>query len=70
MIKQIVVCDSCGQILDKACERYHIDFQSSKFIDAAGSRDYNSIRVDLCSRCARDAVGALKRIASQNNSST
>lgn len=65
MQKTIIVCDNCGKELASP-GRYHIDFASSRFCDAAGDMDYNAIRVDLCENCARNAVQSLKKIAERN----
>lgn len=53
MIKQIVVCDCCGKELKSNSERYHIDFNSLRFIDGAGDSDYNTVRVELCEGCCK-----------------
>ena len=63
MIKQIIVCDCCGKELKSNSERYHIDFDSLRFIDGAGDSDYNTIRVELCENCCRRAVQSLQKIA-------
>lgn len=63
-IKSIVVCDCCGKEISLNSQRYHIDFTSSKFCDAAGASDYNSVRVDLCEACCKKAVSSLHTIAS------
>lgn len=63
MYKNICVCDSCGKELKYNSEHYHIDFASSRFCDAAGDMDYNTIRIDLCEQCCHKAVNALNIIA-------
>ena len=67
MIKQIVVCDCCGKELKSNSERYHIDFDSLRFIDGAGDSDYNTIRVELCKGCCKRAVQSLEQIADSLN---
>lgn len=65
MLKEIIVCDCCGEELKKNSETYHIDFTSSTFLDAAGDTDYNFERLDLCLDCARDAVNSFRIIANK-----
>ena len=63
MLKQIRVCDCCGKELKKTSEIFHLDFKTDTFLDAAGSRDYNFERIDLCANCIEKAVESLKIIA-------
>ena len=62
MIKTIKVCDCCGTELKSNADTYHINFVSSKFCDAAGDVDYNSIDIELCEHCCLDAVKSLRQI--------
>lgn len=66
MIKQIVVCDCCGKELKYNADRYHIDFDSLRYVDGAGDTDYNTIRVELCEGCCKHAVESLRKIAEAN----
>lgn len=68
MLKQIRVCDCCGKELKKTSEIFHLDFKTDTFLDAAGSRDYNFKRIDLCDDCAEKAVESLKIIAEKSGS--
>lgn len=67
MYKNICVCDSCGTELKNNSEHYHIDFASSRFTDGAGDTDYNTVRVDLCEHCCKNAVKSLNIIANNMN---
>lgn len=65
-IKTVRVCDCCGKQLGYNSEAYHIDhidFRTGNFLDAAGSRDYNFERIELCENCVQRAVAALEKIA-------
>ena len=62
-IKNICVCDCCGKELTKTSDIFHLDFKTNTFLDAAGSRDYNFERIDLCESCVKRAVVALETIA-------
>ena len=65
MIKQIIVCDCCGKELKSNGDRYHIDFNSLRYADAAGDMDYNNIRVELCEKCCKSVVSSLRKIAEE-----
>lgn len=69
MIKQICVCNNCGKELTMPT-KYHIDFATSKFCDAAGDMDYNSLRVDLCEECAEDAIKTLKALLEKSDATS
>ena len=62
-IKNICVCDCCGKELTKTSDTFHLDFKTNTFLDAAGSRDYNFERIDLCESCVKRAVTSLETIA-------
>ena len=62
-IKSIRICDCCGKELTQTSEIFHLDFKTNYFMDAAGSRDYDFERIDLCHSCAKRAVTALEIIA-------
>ena len=62
-IKNICVCDCCGKELTKTSDIFHLDFKTNTFLDAAGSRDYDFERIDLCESCVKRAVVALETIA-------
>ena len=63
MVKKIIVCDCCEKELNSTSEIYHLDFKTNTFLDAAGSRDYNFERLDLCEDCIKRGVVALEIIA-------
>jgi len=69
-IKNICVCDCCGKELTKTSDIFHLDFKTNTFLDAAGSRDYNFERIDLCESCVKRAVVALETIAKTTRENT
>ncbi len=69
-IKNICVCDCCGKELTKTSDIFHLDFKTNTFLDAAGSRDYDFERIDLCESCVKRAVVALETIAKTTRENT
>lgn len=63
--KRIHVCDSCGSEFKGRRDTYSIGFYSLRYTDAAGDRDYDAIKLELCEHCARRAVDALEKIAEE-----
>lgn len=76
MAKQtVIVCDSCGQIIRRNADIYQLDrveiggrviLKSERYTDAAGSSDYNLVRLDFCPRCAQRLLDALERVTGKH----
>jgi hypothetical protein len=61
---QLRVCDCCKEEITPE-DTYKITkviMETDRFTDAAGSRDYNQINLELCTNCAERLVQSLEKI--------
>ena len=61
-IKEVVVCDGCGKIIDSPKERYTLYLKSDKFWNGVDT-EYNLINLDFCYNCAVKIKETLEKIA-------
>ena len=57
----VTKCDGCKKVIDRNSDHY--EFNSKRFTDGAGSRDYNTVTLDLCEQCVSSLVATIDKIA-------
>lgn len=60
--KTIIVCDNCGQTIEKKTEVYQISLKSIASWHDVYDTGYNYIRLDLCQTCGKRLIPTLDAI--------
>jgi len=61
-IEEVIKCDGCGRIIERASERYKLALKSDEFWNVV-EKDYNLIQLDFCYICAVHIRETLDKIA-------
>jgi len=61
-IKQIHICDGCGEELKETKNIYHLVLKTDRYFDSVETT-YNIEQLEFCPICAREIKQALERIA-------
>lgn len=66
-IKTIRVCDSCERELKERRDIYRLDIKTDSFLNGAGDRDYNLLKLEFCKDCAENIKSSLTAIKKNLN---
>jgi len=74
--KTIVICDNCGDEIGTGRDNYSIKevrkqnqivFRSNSYAIPPGEKDWQTIELDLCSKCCKNIVDTLKELVQAQN---
>jgi len=65
-VKEMHICDGCGEILKRTSDRYKLSLRTDRFWNSV-EMDYFEKNLDFCERCAENIKESLKKIAQNKN---